>query len=534
MVVYISTNVTGGTDPLINANDEVYVTSTGVVNFLYLSGGTGSNIEAYINGLVRGVVAGGSSSSSGNSVTVSGGGYVGFVSMAGSGNSVINQGTMSGEVGTAMVSFGTSGGFFAGETNTVTNGGMISITRDSSSTASAISAAGTAATVITNTGTISGGNGNAISLGSGSDVIYNTGTIYGAVLLGEGANTLDSTSGAIFGSVTGGNGGNIIRMGSIGATVTTGAATDRIWGGAGDDTINSGGGADVLFGGDGYDTINAGSGLDSIKGEGGGDDMNGGDGSDYLFGGDGDDLLDGGGDTIFINFLYGGAGDDVYVITNNLDIVNERAQGGSGIDQIIIRAAMNFSLVERYQLRGDVENLAMNGITGSEDINGTGNALDNTISGNNGKNRLVGADGNDELYGGSGDDTLIGGLGDDWLEGGDGADTSAGGAGNDVFSFRYTSEGGDTINGFSNQAGNDDSFAFRGWSFANLAPGGIAANQFQSGVSDVALTTSVRFFYETDTGILRFDTNGSTAGGVVVIATLTGNPVLTAADIIIY
>ncbi|NJM30694.1 MAG: hypothetical protein HC855_11865 [Rhizobiales bacterium] len=39
-----------------------------------------------------------------------------------------------------------------------------------------------------------------------------------------------------------------------------------------------------------------------------------------------------------------------------------------------------------------------------------------------------------------------------------------------------------------------------------------------------------RFIHETGTGILRYDSNGSAAGGVAVIATFTGIPTLTAGD----
>ncbi|KAA1052521.1 calcium-binding protein [Azospirillum argentinense] len=128
--------------------------------------------------------------------------------------------------------------------------------------------------------------------------------------------------------------------------------------------------------------------------------------------------------------LYGGLGNDVYVINHLSDVVHEDEQ--EGIDEI--RTTLN-----TYTLGRNLENLTY---TGVEYFRGMGNVLDNRLTGGEGDDSLFGAAGHDTLAGGLGADTLDGGDGNDWLEGGagndtldggTGADTLIGGAGNDVY-----------------------------------------------------------------------------------------------------
>jgi Ca2+-binding RTX toxin-like protein len=108
--------------------------------------------------------------------------------------------------------------------------------------------------------------------------------------------------------------------------------------------------------------------------------------------------------------LYGGKGNDIYVVDNKADKVIEKA--GEGTD--LVRASLSYTLADQ------VENLVL---TAKANIDGTGNDLANIITGNSGRNTLGGGAGNDTLRGGGGNDELIGGLGADKLYGGDGADT---------------------------------------------------------------------------------------------------------------
>ncbi|MCQ8901786.1 calcium-binding protein [Acinetobacter baumannii] len=98
--------------------------------------------------------------------------------------------------------------------------------------------------------------------------------------------------------------------------------------------------------------------------------------------------------------MYGGKGDDIFVIDSSTDIVNENVNEGIDTVQSSIT----------YSLGNNVENLTLTGTTA---INGTGNALNNTLLGNSAINTLTDGAGDDYLDGGAGNDKLLGGLGND-------------------------------------------------------------------------------------------------------------------------
>jgi serralysin len=106
--------------------------------------------------------------------------------------------------------------------------------------------------------------------------------------------------------------------------------------------------------------------------------------------------------------MIGGAGNDTYVVDNSADVVNEKANGGAGVDTV--QSSISFSLADTTHAIGSIENLTLTGVLS---INGTGNALNNILIGNAGNNILSGGAGNDILIGGGGADTLTGGAGND-------------------------------------------------------------------------------------------------------------------------
>ena len=170
---------------------------------------------------------------------------------------------------------------------------------------------------------------------------------------------------------------------------------------------------------------------------------------------------------------------------------------------------------------------------------GEGDALEDTFAS---VERLVGSDWRDVLRGDAGANVLTGGGGKDKLQGGDGndvaiggkgRDTLVGGAGNDRFDYLALTDGGDTVADFGNAAGDNDTLRFDGDAFGGLPAGALAGNRFLASAAGVATTASQRFIYETDTGVLRYDANGSAAGGVTVIATFSGTQTLSAGDIVI-
>jgi Ca2+-binding RTX toxin-like protein len=107
--------------------------------------------------------------------------------------------------------------------------------------------------------------------------------------------------------------------------------------------------------------------------------------------------------------MYGGLGDDTYMVDEAGDVVSELLDQG-------------FDTVESsisYRLGEHVEGLMLKGTAG---IGGYGNALDNRITGNAADNELMGEAGNDKLLGNEGNDKLNGGGGADYMAGGSGND----------------------------------------------------------------------------------------------------------------
>lgn len=154
-----------------------------------------------------------------------------------------------------------------------------------------------------------------------------------------------------------------------------------------------------------------------------------------VYAGDGNDTLEGNGKAA----LYGGAGNDHYVLKADGDVIVEFP--GEGID--LVTSSVNYTLAD------NVENLTLSGSV----TLGNGNALNNTIHGSAnadtlrgyfgndtlrgyfGNDTLWGYDGNDFLFGDSGSDTLVGGAGNDRLDGGAGKDVLSGSSGRDTFVF---------------------------------------------------------------------------------------------------
>ncbi|MFI0846903.1 calcium-binding protein [Mesorhizobium sp. IMUNJ 23232] len=253
----------------------------------------------------------------------------------------------------------------------------------------------------------------------------------------------------------------------------------------------------IGIGNDLANVIETGAGKDAIGGRGGNDVLISGGGDDQLHGEDGNDVLD------------GGAGRD-------------RFEGGDGFDTISYASAdkgVRFALDNTFAGTGDAEGDNQQGMEAL-----AGSNFDDVLRGDSLANKLTGRGGADLLAGGDGNDVLFGGAGKDSL---------SGGGGNDRFDYLALSDGGDTIREFQNVTGNNDTLRFDGDVFGGLAKGALAAKHFVANAAGVATTLDQHFIYETDTGILRYDANGSAAGGVTVIATLTGAPGLTAADFLI-
>ena len=204
---------------------------------------------------------------------------------------------------------------------------------------------------------------------------------------------------------TGTDGNDILTTGSENDTLYGGLGKDSLDGGTGDDAMYGGAGDDIYLvesigdvvteaSGEGYDfvkssvnytlgdnveklqltgsgTIGTGNALDNyLIGSGGNDILYGGDGNDSiwgyngydtLYGGNGNDTLDSGlqgGSGAILEQMYGGLGDDTFIVDNVNDRANEDADQGPDT----VQSSITFTLTD------NLENLTL---TGTLAINGT-------------------------------------------------------------------------------------------------------------------------------------------------------------------
>lgn len=374
-------------------------------------------------------------------------------------------------------------------------------------------------------------------------------------------------------------------------TLEGGAGNDRLEGGAGQDSLAGGSGRDTLAGGAGNDsyTVDAqdvifeaiGMGDDTVFSAfshqlaaeiealvltGAGNTRGTGNlGNNRLTGNSGNNRLDGAGGS---DTLVGGLGDDTYLTDGDEQII-EAAAGG--IDTVQASAT--------FRLGANLEHLVL---TGSGAINGTGNSADNRLTGNDANNLLNGVTGSDTMAGGLGNDSyltdggdriieaanggtdtvrasvtyrlganlehlvltgtaaingtgnsagnrLTGNSANNVLSGGEGADTLTGGAGRDVFVFNTAPAAGqvDRITDFSVA---DDTIRLDDAVFGALSRGRLADAAFCANTTGLADDALDRVIYETDTGRLYYDADGSGGEARVLVAVLSAGLALTAAD----
>ncbi len=351
-------------------------------------------------------------------------------------------------------------------------------------------------------------------------------------------------------------------------TLEGGAGVDQLRGGGGDDELIGGAGADRLYGNAGNDAFYVDSAADRVfETIGEGDDTVFADGNFSLTPGAAvehlwatgvtlgvtlkgnefnNDIIGSGG---FNDKLYGGAGDDTLLASDGL------LDGGTGADSMSGYGDMTFvvdnpgdvvavpfgggiDLVQAsisYALGADLENLTL---TGADAIDGTGNALANRITGNVNANLLQGGDGIDNLRGGAGDDTLVGGTGNDVLTGGTGADAFRFYGFNFAFPPYVFPEGSDVITDFVPGQDRVELYA-NGWPGLPAPGEDLSGFDFFSGVPILAIGPSAtaggtQFVYNPANGKLYWDANGASAGGATLIATFSGAPALTGADIHVF
>ncbi|AWM28838.1 Ca2+-binding RTX toxin-like protein [Sinorhizobium fredii] len=136
----------------------------------------------------------------------------------------------------------------------------------------------------------------------------------------------------------------------------------------------------------------------------------------------------------------------------------------------------------------------------------------------------------DSLTGSSVANILRGEGGNDFLAGALGKDTLLGGSGRDTFFFNTTLSASN-IDEIEDYSVVDDAIRLENAIFTAITgTGTLTAAQFVKNTSGTAADASDRIIYETDTGMLFYDSNGNASGGRIHFATIDPNLALTAAD----
>lgn len=185
---------------------------------------------------------------------------------------------------------------------------------------------------------------------------------------------------------------------------------------------------------------------------------------------------------------------------------------------------------------GGQNNDTFTGTNANEWFNG--DAGNDTINGGAGNDYLYGGDsflaipgGADVLNGGNGNDTIMGGAGNDTLTGGAGVDILAGGSDADNFTYRARSQGPDIVTDFKSLEG--DKLRFLASAFGSISVV-TAGTTFVTNTAGTAFDSGPQFIYNTSSGLLAYDANGTGTGQRFSILTLTGSPTLNAADIVMF
>jgi len=355
------------------------------------------------------------------------------------------------------------------------------------------------------------GNDSANTLAgtSGNDELYGSG---GSDILkgGAGNDFLDGGAGAD--KLAGGNGNDIYVVDSISDTVTEEAA-------AGSDLVR----ASV--------TYTLGNNIENLELTGTGDLAGtGNELNNRLTGNTGSNILNGKAGT---DSMDGGEGSDVYLIAVAADHgAAEIADSGTGGSDEVRFSATTVSTLKLYAGDTGIERAVIGTgtklsatTTGSIGLNIDASDLANAISiiGNSGANTLTGTAYGDVINAGGGADNINAGGGDDLIYGGLGNDTLTGGDGTDWFVFNTTPNSAANKDQITDFLPGTDKIQLSLATFKALGstPGDLAETQFWAGAGAVkGHDPDDRIVYNTDTGALYYDADGSKPGAPIQIAVI--------------
>ncbi len=394
-------------------------------------------------------------------------------------------------------------------------------------------------------------------------------------LLGEAH--LNGTGNAKANSLTGNGGRNTLR-GEAGNDFLDGkAGDDRLYGGAGNDTLWGNEGNDQLYGDEGIDVMWGGSGddvylVDHLRDRvseavsatdssdaGGTDDTvyssvsfvladrlehlimrdsanpisgTGNAANNIITGNSGDNLIDGKGG---IDDLNGANGSDIYLIraADEHSAAEFNDKGFEGTDEVRFSPTASPAVAgtpataPRLKLfEGDmgIERVVIGTGTGKEAITSGKIAADIDASAVQSGLTLVGNAGVNTLIGTGFNDTFIGNRG---------ADILTGGAGDDRFVFTIAPAARTAVDTITDFGIGDDALVLRHPTFATIGPAGnLADTAFTSGAGmSSAQEADDRIIFDTQSGKLYFDRDGSGISAAVLIGVLMPGTQLSASDI---
>ncbi|PDT46718.1 beta strand repeat-containing protein [Sinorhizobium fredii] len=444
---------------------------------------------------------------------------------------------------------------------------------------------GTGADLLTGDGasnTLRGGGGaDTLDGGAGVDTADYRDKTTSVVLALDGAN-------AVTVKVNGVNEDTIrnfenISGGAAGDTLTGDSLANVLLGNDGGDTLKGGLGNDVLDGGIGIDTADYLEKTDAISVT-----LNGAVNASVFVGGTAEDIVRG------VENILAGSGADTLVGDSASNLFRgavgaDFIDGGAGVDTadyrektLSVRVLLDGGNDSFVFVGGTVEDTICNienafGGKGNDTL--TGDDLANRLDGNDGKDLLMGGGGADTLDGGAGGDTAsyrdksasvsvtlngatyatvtVGGVAEDtirnvenvWggtgndtlngdananlLSGGGGSDALFGGAGADTFQFDFAlgPSNIDTVADFAT----GDKLALSRSVFTALSGSSLSSAQFyaEAGATE-AQDANQRIIYDTTTGALYYDADGSLSGAAAVqFAALSARPGLTTGDFLI-
>ena len=269
---------------------------------------------------------------------------------------------------------------------------------------------------------------------------------------------------------------------------------------------------------------------DTLTGNNTNNALSGGAGNDTLVGGLGDDNLT------------GGLGLDRFTVASGIDTITDLGAGGVDILTIDAGATANATVTAAWKAavtttNSGVANITTNGlavnlaavITGTGSFNVTNTGIATTLTGSG----LV-----DTLTGGTGNDTVLGGAGNDMLIGKAGNDSLTGGAGSDTFWFDTAANATTNRDTITDFVSGTDKLQFSVSALTALGTiGQFIANdpRFWSSATGVAHDLDDRLIYNTASGILSYDSDGTGAVAAVQLELLGAakHPTIVSTDIFI-